>query len=340
MADKPAAAEAPAPKEAQADEAAQSDDDAAFSEAFKASAKGEPLESEAQGAGAPAAPAAPPAPPAPPAPAAPGAPAAPVEEDDWADLTDEQRRERYLAARGRVRSEVPKLAARSARLERDLRDRERELEEMRKQLASGAATAQGDAGPGAPTAAEVKDAAKSPEKWAALKEQYPDLTGALEELVVSQVGEVERRVEQRIAPLTQEQQRRQQEQADSFHDEQLEALTEAHPDWSSLQEDPAYWAWVDQQTPGLKASAESPYAADVITAIERYKSERAGTPGAPAPASSVQDLVVGRQQRLRAASAIPPQRGSPASPHGQTTGDFSGAFQQAAREADQRRTAR
>lgn len=146
--------------------------------------------------------------------------------------------------------------------------------------ATAAATAAVKAEGGeAPTKTEVAAATKSSEKWARLKEDYPDWADAMEEQLAdvraafaaaapapvdakALRGEIEGGLTKAITPALQAVQNRAR---------QLALLDFYHEDWEEIARSAPYAAWIKTQSADVQALEKSPLAKDGRKLFDQYK---------------------------------------------------------------------
>lgn len=145
-----------------------------------------------------------------------------------------------------------------------------------------------------PSQTQVAAAAKDPEKWAALKKDFPEWGEAINEFVEARVGslaggqgpnteEIETLVAQRTAAAT-----------EALEKKLNEALvTVKHPTWKQEINTPEFAAWFPQQPAEVQALAGSRDGFDAIRLMDLYAEHKA------TPAKAVREQ---RQQRQAAAA--------------------------------------
>lgn len=157
---------------------------------------------------------------------------------------------------------------------------------------------QRQAGTTAPTQTQVAAAAKDPEKWSALKEQFPEWGDAIGSFV-----------ESRLAGLSQNGQGVSQEQIEQLVAQRTEAATAAvvaslneqlvavkHPRWKQDINTPDFTSWFQQQPVDVQALAASKDGLDAIRMLDMYAEHKA---------KPVQVVQAQRQSRLESAVSAP-----------------------------------
>lgn len=201
----------------------------------------------------------------------PKAAAAPQEEDELTRL----RRERDEAVH-RYKSE----AGRQATLQRRLAEAEAKAKEVSK--------------PATPAISE-EDA----RVLAKLKEDYPDLSEALDKRFGMVEKIVEQRVKETVEPLQnlyQEQSRAQQEAAIQ---QSLSVVTAKHADWQQVVASPDFETWLSNQPPAFKSMVGSWDPSDINYVFDRFKESK------QPQAAVAQAVAATKQSKLAAAAGIP-----------------------------------
>lgn len=155
-----------------------------------------------------------------------------------------------------------------------------------------------------PSEAQIAAAAKSPEKWEAMKADFPEWGEAIESMVESRLGaikpqaaptldmsEIDRRVGEAVA-------RERRERVEEY-------VEDRHPGWKRKVNAPEFGTWFDLQPPEIKNLAQSPNARDAVRLLDLFKEHN------EAPAANVQQ---DRKQRLQQAAtqkpgSVPPPKG-------------------------------
>jgi hypothetical protein len=156
----------------------------------------------------------------------------------------------------------------------------------------------------APTQGQMTAAAKSPEKWEQLKQDFPEWAGAMEEYVAAQLGSVRGQptglTPEQVAGYV-------QQQVAQTKAEMARALEEArvegkYEDWRTTVATPEFMNWFNAQPSNIRVLAESNHAKDAIRMLDMYQQARVK------PASEVKQE---RSQRLAAAATVRPGQTPP-----------------------------
>jgi hypothetical protein len=185
-----------------------------------------------------------------------------------------------------------------------------------------------------PTDAQIAAAAKSPEKWDAMKEDFPEWAEAIESMVESRLGtlkptpfdpnEIDKRVHE---ALQREHQGREQRT-------RVEETVEAkHPGWKAKVNSQEFADWHVKQPPGIQKLAESPDPQDAIYLLDLYATQsKPAVPATNAPAAPVNDP---RKTRLQQAATQKP--GSSAPPKSEDEMSDDELWNHMAKERERRR---
>ena len=156
----------------------------------------------------------------------------------------------------------------------------------------------------APTQGAITQAAKNPEKWEQLKQDFPEWAGAMEEYVTAKMGSVPAQQ----AGLTPEQvQGMVQQQVAQSRAEMGRLLEEAriegkYDDWKQTVNSPEFAAWYAVQAHEVRSLADSSSAKDAIKMLDLYQQAKTR------PAS---DIKQERGARLAAAATVRPGQTPP-----------------------------
>lgn len=174
---------------------------------------------------------------------------------------------------------------------------QREYEQSRRAAAQLAPDAQ-------PTQAQVNQAAQTPAKWAALKEDFPEWGEAVEELLhtkLTQVNPAQTFTPDDVARIV-------QQNADAVRFEMMQKLEEVrvdakHDNWRNEVNTTEFAQWLAVQPIEVKQLTQSPYASDAIALLDLYQT---------AKAKPVAHIRQEREQRLAAAATTRPGTTKPA----------------------------
>lgn len=147
----------------------------------------------------------------------------------------------------------------------------------------------------APSQRQIASAAKNPEKWENLKEDFPEWAGAMEEYVASQLGSVQSQQgidPQQVAAFV-------QQQVDLTKAEMRQAIEEArvdgkHEGWKDTVNSLEFTQWFTVQSPETRALANSDSARDAIRMLDLFQDTKK---------RSASDIKQERGQRLAAAAS-------------------------------------
>lgn len=172
--------------------------------------------------------------------------------------------------------------------------------------------------PQASPEAQAKQDKATNQKLEELKEDFPEIAGALEEMEAKIAADYQ----QREGDLLKQIQPLQQRMADDQINSELAALKAAHPDYETVSNSDDFANWLDQKPGPVKQLMQSNYAADAAYLLDTFKletgKEREST-----------DSHIKQKNRNRLASNIAvPSKRQPRREIGDD--DFSSAFDAAA----------
>lgn len=129
------------------------------------------------------------------------------------------------------------------------------------------------AAPVAPTSTAVNDALASPDKWKALKSEFPEWAEATEALVQANrsVQAAPAAPAQPAVDVASMQQTIKDQLRQELEQATLQTVEAAHPGWLQTVATPAFAAWRDAQPPEVVALGSSPHAADAIHMLSLFK---------------------------------------------------------------------
>ncbi|NDD53278.1 hypothetical protein EBZ39_05290 [bacterium] len=156
----------------------------------------------------------------------------------------------------------------------------------------------------APSQGQMVAAAKNPEKWEQLKQDFPEWAGAMEEYVTAKLGGVQPQASGLTPQQVQELVFQQVAQTKAEMGLLLEeARVEGkHEDWKQTVNTPEFASWFFAQSADTRALADSPRARDAIRMLDLYEQAKAR------PAA---DIRQERNQRLAAAATTRPGQTPP-----------------------------
>lgn len=153
----------------------------------------------------------------------------------------------------------------------------------------------------APTQGDIAAAAKNPEKWEQLKQDFPEWAGAMEEYVGAKLNGMQSGVQaNQVVEYVQAQQAelRNQMQA-AIEEARVEGKYE---DWRETINTPDFAQWFAIQPPEVRALADSPHGRDAIKMLDMFSNVRTK------PASEIRQE---RGARLAAAATTRPGQTPP-----------------------------
>lgn len=156
----------------------------------------------------------------------------------------------------------------------------------------------------APSQGQMVAAAKNPEKWEQLKQDFPEWAGAMEEYVAAKLGSVQPQTSGLTPQQVQELVFQQVAQTKAEMGVLLEEarIEGRHEDWKQTVNTPEFANWFLAQSADTRALADSPKAKDAIKMLDLYEQAKAK------PAA---DIRQERSQRLAAAATTRPGQTPP-----------------------------
>lgn len=195
-------------------------------------------------------------------------------------------------------AKLDELEKANADLYQHVKRAEGRVSSMQRQMQMAATQATDKVGTGnAPTAAEVAAAAKSPEKWDALKSDFPEWAEATEEFVASKLAGIKSggADPEQVKTLFREEGSRLRE---DIRKEIAEDLVEdTHTGWKDLVKTEEFVKWYGAQPPEVAALGQSVKPRDAIRLIDMFKK---------AKDNPVSDIAADRQARKAAAATQRP----------------------------------
>lgn len=225
------------------------------------------------------------------------------EPDPYAGMSD--------AVRAKL-AQIDQLAEANAQLLHHVKTTEGRVAAMQREAQQARAAQQSVAPQDAPSQGSIATAAKNPEKWEQLKQDFPEWASAMEEYVGSKVGNAA--AGQGLTP-EQVQVYVQQQLADT-RAEMNKLIEEArvegkHEDWKQTINSTGFAQWFAVQSPEIRALADSPLGRDAVRVLDLYQE---------ATKTSAVDIRQERNSRLAAAATTrtgqtpPPRQLSDLSP--------------------------
>ena len=225
-------------------------------------------------------------------------------------LEPEQEEDPYAGLSPTLRAklaQIDELAQANAQLLHHVKTTEGRVAAMQREAQQARQVAIQDA----PSQTAIASAAKNPEKWDQLKQDFPEWAGAMEEYVAAKIGTQQ-------AGLTPEQvSQLVQQQVSQSKAEMIANIEEAriegkYEDWKTTVNTPEFVAWFAVQSFDVKALAESPQSKDAIKMLDMFSESRT---------RSAADIRQERGARLAAAATTRPGQ----TPPPKTIGDMSPA---------------
>lgn len=200
-------------------------------------------------------------------------------------------------------AQIDQLAEANAQLLHHVKTAEGRVAAMQREFQQ-ARTAQQTVSPqDAPSQGQIVTAAKNPEKWEQLKQDFPEWAGAMEEYVASQLGSVQSRQgvdPNQIAAYV-------QQEVDRTKAEMSRAIEEARIDgkyenWKDTVNTLEFTQWFTVQSPETRALADSTSARDAIRMLDLFHDTKK---------RSASDIKQERGARLAAAATTRPGQTPP-----------------------------
>jgi hypothetical protein len=155
----------------------------------------------------------------------------------------------------------------------------------------------------APSQGQIVTAAKNPEKWDALKEDFPEWAGAMEEYVASKLGGVQQQPgldpEAVAAFVHQQVAQTKAEMGRLLEEARIEGKYE---DWKDTVNTTEFAQWFSVQNPDVRALADSSAAKDAIRMLDMYSKTKE---------RSASDIKQERGARLAVAATARPGQTRP-----------------------------
>lgn len=219
----------------------------------------------------------------------------PIQEDDpLASLPE--------AVRAKL-AQIDQLAEANAQLLHHVKTAEGRVAAMQREFQQARTAQQNVASQEAPSQGQIVTAAKNPEKWEQLKQDFPEWAGAMEEYVASQLGSVQSRQgvdPNQIAAYV-------QQEVDRTKAEMSRAIEEARVDgkyenWKDTVNSLEFTQWFTVQSPETRALADSSAARDALRMLDLFHETKK---------RSASDIKQERGARLAAAATTRPGQTPP-----------------------------
>lgn len=201
-------------------------------------------------------------------------------------------------------AQIDQLAEANAQLLHHVKTAEGRVAAMQREFQQARVAQQQVAPQEAPSQGQIVNAAKNPEKWEQLKQDFPEWAGAMEEYVASQLGSVRPQngmlTPEQVAGYV-------QQQVEQTKSEMRQALEEARIDgkyenWKELVNSLEFTQWYTVQSPEIRALADSTSARDAIRMLDMFHETKK---------RSASDIRQERSQRLSAAATTRPGQTPP-----------------------------
>jgi hypothetical protein len=200
-------------------------------------------------------------------------------------------------------AQIDELATANAQLLHHVKTAEGRVAAMQREFQQARMAQQQVAPQEAPSQGQIANAAKNPEKWEQLKEDFPEWAGAMEEYVASKLGSVQPQQgldPQQVAAFV-------QQQVELTKAEMKQAIEEARVDgkyenWKDTVNTLEFTQWFTVQSPEVRALANSDSARDAIRMLDMFHETKK---------RSASDIKQERGQRLAAAATTRPGQTPP-----------------------------
>ena len=200
-------------------------------------------------------------------------------------------------------AQIDELATANAQLLHHVKTAEGRVAAMQREFQQARVAQQQVAPQEAPSQGQIVNAAKNPEKWEQLKEDFPEWAGAMEEYVASKLGSVQPQQgldPQQVAAFV-------QQQVDQTKVEMRQAIEEARVDgkyenWKDTVNTLEFTQWFTVQSPEIRSLANSDSARDAIRMLDLFHDTKK---------RSASDIRQERGQRLAAAATTRPGQTPP-----------------------------
>lgn len=217
------------------------------------------------------------------------------EEDPLAGLSD--------VVRAKL-AQIDQLAEANAQLLHHVKTAEGRVAAMQREFQQARVAQQNVAPQEAPSQGQIVNAAKNPEKWEQLKQDFPEWAGAMEEYVASQLGSVRSQKdmltpEQVTGYVQQQVEQTKSEMRQAFEESRID---DKYDNWKGLVNSLEFTQWFTVQTPEIRALADSTSARDAIRMLDMFHETKK---------RSASDIRQERSQRLSAAATTRPGQTPP-----------------------------
>lgn len=200
-------------------------------------------------------------------------------------------------------AQIDQLAQSNAQLLQHVRSAEGRVAAMQRELQSAKVAQQAVAPQDAPTQGQIATAAKNPEKWEQLKQDFPEWAGAMEEYVAAKLGSVKQQpsLDPRLVEAYV------QQQVAQTKAEMTRVIEEArvegkYENWRETVNTPDFMQWFSVQPSEVRGLAESSSARDAIRMLDLFHESKKRT---------ATDIKQERGARLAAAATTRPGQTPP-----------------------------
>jgi hypothetical protein len=201
-------------------------------------------------------------------------------------------------------AQIDELATANAQLLHHVKTAEGRVAAMQREFQQARVAQQQVAPQEAPSQGQIVSAAKNPEKWEQLKDDFPEWAGAMEEYVASQLGSVQQQgnmlTPEQVAGYV-------QQQVEQTKSEMRQAIEEARVDgkyenWKDVVNTLEFTQWFTVQSAETRSLANSDSARDAIRMLDMFHETKK---------RSASDIKQERGQRLAAAASTRPGQTPP-----------------------------
>lgn len=235
------------------------------------------------------------------------APETPQEQPETQQAPEEQAADPLAGLPEEVKAalaKIPQLEQANAQLLHHVKTAEGRVAAMQREFQQAKAAQTAVAPQEAPSQGQIATAAKNPEKWQQLKQDFPEWADAMEEFVAAKLGSLtpsQPGLDPKVVEAYVQQQVKQ------TRAEMQQALEEArvegkHENWRETVKSPDFQAWFALQPPDTQALANSPLARDAIRMLDMFQTTRS---------RSASDILQERGARLAAAATTRPGQTPP-----------------------------
>jgi len=220
------------------------------------------------------------------------------------ELEDDPLAELPPAVRAKL-AQIDELAKSNAQLQHHVMSAEGRMAAMQQEANQARQAAMQEA----PTQTAIVSAAKNPEKWEQLKQDFPEWAGAMEEFVASKIGNQQQGLTpQQVAGYVQQQVAQTRAEMGRLMEEAR--IEGKYENWRDTVNTTEFAQWFTVQSPDTRALADSSAARDAIRMLDMFNSSR-----------SVSATDIKQERGARLAAAATTRTGQ--TPPPKTLGDMS-----------------